>query len=83
MRRSLKTRLPWSSQDSLKADRGVIRAAIQADPWQLEHASEELGDATFVLEALVLNGFVLMHASEALRADKRCVLAAVRKNGQS
>lgn len=84
---SAESTIPFDLQlapDNLKADRGVVLAAVRRRGAALQHASPELqADREIVLAAVRENGYALKYASEVLRDDREAVLAALHKRAHS
>jgi len=74
--------LPYASE-SLRADRGIVLAAVSREARNLRWAAEELkADHEIVLAAVTHNGGSLEWAAEELRADREIVLTAIAHNGR-
>lgn len=72
------------ASNNLKADRGVVHAAVRRRGAALQHASPELqADREVVLSAVRENGYALKYASAALRDDREIVLAALHKQAHA
>jgi len=70
--------------EELRADRGLVLAAVRSDPRALGCAAAALrADRSFVLEAVRLDGLALQFAAEGPRADAAVALAALRQNWRS
>ena len=67
-----------------RADRDVVRRAVQQTGDALQHAAEALkGDRDIVLEAVKQSSRALAHAAEELKRDRDFVLAAVKLRGMA
>ena len=68
----------------LRADRGIVMAAVLKNGEALEVAPPELqADREIVLAAVSQDGEALRYASPDLQADRDIVMAAVLKNGEA
>ena len=66
----------------LRADRGVVLAAVAQDEWALEYASLELqGDREVVVDGGSEKRKCTRLCQRSTRADREVVLAAVAQNG--
>ena len=66
----------------MRADQGVVLAAVQNNGWALQHANPDLrNNLEVVLVAVQKDGMALECASPELRADREVVMAAVQNNG--
>ena len=73
--------LKWAPQ-AIRADRDVLRAAVERDGLALQYASPDLlADPEMVRAAVAKSGFALQFASEAPRADREIVQTAVLRDG--
>jgi len=67
--------------EELWEDRGLMLEAIRLNNRCLFTMPWFLDDTSFVLEAMVLNGMALAHASKRLQGNRKVVLTAVTQNG--
>ena len=70
--------------EPLKADRGIVLAAVQLNGWALSFAATPLkADREIVLAAVQKEGRSLRYAAAPLRANREIVLAAVWQKGRA
>ena len=75
----------FDADEALRADRGIVMAAIKECGIAFFYAdffvSQKIkADRDFILEVVKKDGYILSHASEALRADKTVVLEAMKQS---
>ena len=70
------------ADESLRADREVVLAAVKQDALSLEYADESLkADGEFMLMVVKQHGFALQYADESLKADDNFMLAVLKGFG--